>query len=372
MKEKLNEHSYDASVAGLSYNVWTHQNVGIALSVNGYSEKSLLLWRTITDALKNPQLDSTKFEIYRKSQEINWKNSSKNSSLQQSGERFTSLIMDKFCPAFQLGLAMESITFDELVAFSKELFELRNIQGYVGGNASVMDATEALGILTDSIPGIACSSDQVMKAAMKPTSIGPSMDSFDVSVGGNAIYWNTYIGKRSEENRAGCEMFTKLLKEPFYSELRTVQQTGYVVHSGSVQTADKHMFINAAVQSNTYDARDLLSRIELFMQTFVRDINENPQLAERLESVKASTIARLKEPFDKLASKHQYYNHLVYEENCDFKMLERRVQNLKNFNIERLQEFANEKITNGWNSRLSVLANGNSTENKLMTYKKII
>lgn len=57
-------------------------------------------------------------------------------------------------------------------------------------------------------------------------------------------------------------------------------QTGYIVHSGGSQI-DKHLFLNTSIQSNTFDSRDLLARIELFMQTFLRDINEMPEMKER-------------------------------------------------------------------------------------------
>jgi insulysin len=79
--ERLNEYSYDASVAGLQYGCKTKHNTGISISVHGYNEKSLLLWGKLLETLKNPKLDKTLFEIFKSALKRTLQSASKNSVL---------------------------------------------------------------------------------------------------------------------------------------------------------------------------------------------------------------------------------------------------------------------------------------------------
>jgi insulysin len=108
--ERLNEYSYDASVAGLQYGCQTKENTGILISVNGYNEKSLILWGKALETLKNPKLDISLFEIFKSGLKRTLRSASKNSvlililsqPLQQCNERLSSLLLTPFSTALQL------------------------------------------------------------------------------------------------------------------------------------------------------------------------------------------------------------------------------------------------------------------------------
>jgi secreted Zn-dependent insulinase-like peptidase len=131
---------------------------------------------------------------------------------------------------------------------------------------------------------------------------------------------------------------------------------------------DKNLFLTAAIQSNTFDARDLLSRIELFSQNFLRDINESKDIQTRFESIRRSIIDRLKEPHDSLYSKMQFYNNLTFNEDCDYNMIERRIENLTGYSYDDLKSFAEVSLAQSHDKKSAVLCSGNSVENKKLSY----
>jgi insulysin len=265
------------------------------------------------------------------------------------------------------------------VNFSTDIFKKRVIEGFVGGNVSSQESLDALNMLQDILPGYACDPKLVEQSKLKPLSgIGrPSMHNFNADVAGNfwfmvgnAVVWNLLIGPKDDALMCGTLILSKLLKEPFYTELRTNQQTGYMVSSG-YQIMDNNLFLSAAIQSNTFDARDLLARIELFSQNFLRVINESEDVQPRFESIRTSLIDRLKEPHDSLYSKMQFYNNLAFNEDCDYHMIERRIENLSGYLYDDVKSFADILLVQSHHKKSAVLCSGNSGENKRLSYVEI-
>jgi len=141
--------------------------------------------------------------------------------------------------------------------------------------------------------------------------------------------------------------------------------------SSSVFRKDKRLFVNTAIQSNTVCPRDLLSRTELFMESFLRDIREDSEMPGRFESIKAALLARLIEPFDSLGSKLNHLNYLAYEEEANWDFIQQKMLILKEYRFEELQRFAGSKLGRLNRKRVAVLGYGDSAENKEFIYAKL-
>lgn len=358
----------------------SYSDSGIALSLDGYNQGTLKLLTAILDVLKTPLLEQNLFDVIKTSLLNNLLNAAKNDPVRQAVERFSCLVHDRTCSSAELAEAMRTTDIEQLKEFSLGLFKRRIIDGFVGGNVTRDSAIEAWHLLSEALPGLPCPTSHVEAAKLQFPISGtgqPQLDILNPNVAGNAMFWNVLVGKRNFENRVGCELLSKLMKEPFYSELRTKQQTGYIVSSGMSQV-DKHMFLNAAIQSNSYDARDLLARTELFMQTFQRNIMESVSMEARfgthfliLDSIKQATIDRLRQPFDRLSTKQEFYNRLIYDEDCNFNLIDERIQSMSDFQFSDMQKFSEEVLLNSYSKRLAVLANGNDEGNKLMSYTNL-
>ncbi len=88
------------------------------------------------------------------------------------------------------------------------------------------------------------------------------------------------------------------MEEPFFSELRTKQQTGYAVTNWS-QEIERHLYSFFAVQSSSHDTRDLLARFELFLESNLQHLSENVIPESRFESIRQALIHKLEHPAEK-------------------------------------------------------------------------
>ncbi|KAJ3280388.1 hypothetical protein HK104_000705 [Borealophlyctis nickersoniae] len=368
VSERLNELSYDASAAGLHYDVWTHQGTGIGISVDGYSQKAQVLLKSVLDRLKDPKPTEAEFNIFRESLSRGYKNVAKDPPLRQANERLSAILYQEFCPTAELAVAVDTIQYHDLVEFAAHVFDRRYIEAFVGGNVSEEDAHGAWEMVQGELAGAPCPREAVEKSGIiSLPGHRPVCHKMEVQVKGNAVVWVASLGKKDFKLRSGQDILAKLMKEPFYSELRTKQQTGYIVSSGGFQLC-KELFLQAGVQSNTHDARDLLARIELFLENFLRDLNESPDIQTRFESVKASILARLAQPHDTLSSKLRFLNYLAYEEDGAFDTIARRIEALEQYSLGDLREFAVNAVGRQNKRRMGVIACGSSEENKEFAY----
>ncbi|KAJ3152968.1 hypothetical protein HDU86_005423 [Geranomyces michiganensis] len=363
--ERLQEISYDAASAGLHFDVGSIAgDTGIAVGVDGYSENAALLLRSVLEFLREPRVTEHEFDVYLDSQKRAYQNASKDSPLRQAMDKLSNVIHEKYCPPAMLAEAAEHITASDLRAFCASLFETRYIEAFVGGNVTGDEAHAAWRLSHDSLPGTACSQESVTRSAAVPFSeTGPHYIATDVPVKGNALVWALGLGTRNHNLRTGQELLSKLIKEPLYTELRTKAQTGYIVSSGGMQV-EKQLFLQAVVQSNTHDPQDLLARIELFHESFLRELIEaGPEIQARFDAVKAAKLARLAQPYDTLAAKLRWFRYLGFEEDADFGFLDARIAAMQAYSLDDLKEFAVTALGRGNKRRMAVLASGNSKEN---------
>ena len=85
------------------------------------------------------------------------------------------------------------------------------------------------------------------------------------------------------------------IKQPFFADLRTKQQTGYMVFS-QPEELEQHLFNTFAVQSNTHEGRDLLARFEQFIESFLQEMTLSEVTAERYDNIKQALLTTLRQP----------------------------------------------------------------------------
>ncbi len=72
---------------------------------------------------------------------------------------------------------------------------------------------------------------------------------------------------KSEKDHVLIELLSSVLEEPFYEDLRTTQQLGYIVSSG-VKGFEDTRNLNLVVQSSVAPAEKLTGAILLFLEQF--------------------------------------------------------------------------------------------------------
>ncbi|KAJ3092344.1 hypothetical protein HK102_008314 [Quaeritorhiza haematococci] len=376
VEERLNELSYDAGYAGLHYNVWISNDFFIMKAKHPQSRynkkpphfKAHKLLEVVLEKMKNPGFNKAEFDIFKDSLSRGYKNHARDPPINQAWERLSSFIYEEYATSQELANTIDTITLDSLVAFSADVFTSRYIEGFVGGNACPeSDARRSWDLVREILPGTPCERCNVERPHVMSFDgfERPMLSDVELDVQGNALVWIAEVGRREDyQARIGHEMLVKMMREPFYSE------TGYIVSSGGFQ-ADKRLFLQANVQSNTHDPRDLLARLELFAETFLRDLKDSPEVLERFETIKSSTLIKLRQFYNTLMAKLRHLQYLAYEEEREWRTLARRIEVLENFTVEDLREFGQKVLGRENVRRVAVLGRGNAEENRQFTYSTV-
>lgn len=157
------------------------------------------------------------------------------------------------------------------------------------------------------------------------------------------------------------------MKEAFFTSLRSEQKTAYIASSQDAEI-ERRLFQFFSVQSNSHDVNDLLSRFEIFIETYLSNISTNiPQ--DRFENVKNNLIETLKNPYKNLDEMAKTLNNLAFEYNADFAWFEKRIQALKDLSYEDFLSFSKTYLSKENTKRLAVLFEGQIDNN--FKYKKL-
>lgn len=82
----------------------------------------------------------------------------------------------------------------------------------------------------------------------------------------------------SNKNNIARQLISSLLQNEFFSELRTRQQTGYKIHNWT-RLVNNTICYGFSVQSSTYHPKELLERVDFFLDDFAKTIRERLSLS---------------------------------------------------------------------------------------------
>ena len=167
--------------------------------------------------------------------------------------------------------ALEKVTFTDLMAFSQDFYRAINVEMLVYGNFSQKEG-KALArrvekhLLTDNNRAdrfdepyhLLDDTDRVLNMDIKHD------DSVFIS------YYQR--PETSNIGRARYALLGRLLANPFYNDLRTEQQLGYIVMAGG-RPVEKHPGIIFLVQSPRLDPQGIEERVNEFLKTQVKRFN---------------------------------------------------------------------------------------------------
>jgi insulysin len=122
---------------------------------------------------------------------------------------------------------MPAVTLEEVKGFGRSLFASRYIEAFAGGNLTEAEARAAYHLVEQELPGVRCSLAEVERSRiLVMQNAQPLLHVAEAKVKGNSLVWVADLGSRSFDSQAAHDVLVRLVKEPFYSELRTKQQVG--------------------------------------------------------------------------------------------------------------------------------------------------
>lgn len=371
LKEQLNPTTYLSTLADLKFSVSQEEN-GIQITLSGYRDKSEILLKKILKGVETLSINTSQFQSIKDRLLRKYQNAQKESSFEVAVEQFRSILYKNFSTSQEKEKALKKISLKAFNEFQERLFQSTFIEGVVFGNLTKDQGEKLAKVMSDSFANSPYPKEKHLKKEILvlPNSKGPFYVETEGNSQGNAILLGIEEPNFSFETRAAQQILMQAIKQPFFDTLRTKQQTGYLVFSQGEEVGRK-LFNLFGVQSNSHNNRDLLSRIELFIESFLQELplSEVPQ--EQYEKLHRGAIYTLKERPKNIQAMGQRLKTLVFDYDANFDWYDERLKALENLTYPQFLKISETLLGKRNKRRFALLIDGKTTQKEILKYEPV-
>ncbi len=263
-KEKSNEFSYPALMAGIGYEFYKH-STGIGIRVTGFNAKQHLLLEQLIKVLFDEKIEEKEFMLVKQNLEKALKNADKQPLYHQMiAKTREALSSDVFSPQDLLG-ALKDLNIADLEKFRQEFLTNLYIQTLVSGNVTKDEALQTYKLVNTYFE------PKLTYNEVKRTQIAKIEKNLTAQpkITHNDNAWINYFqaDNQSLDELAKWNLYSHIVNPLFYSELRTNQQLGYIVFASNFRLYDIGGFV-ALVQSPSHSTAQIQKSSDEFLKQF--------------------------------------------------------------------------------------------------------
>ncbi|MCP4598443.1 insulinase family protein, partial [Neptuniibacter sp.] len=331
VQEQLNETLYDAYLAGMGTNIYSHMK-GYSVRLSGYNDKLHVLLQQVVDALKAPEFDKKRFAILKQRFTEKLKNGFNDKPYNQTTGRMYELLMSQADKRSQLD-AIENITLDDLQQFSIQLLKAPAIKALAHGNLTEEYTRNMGDLVSKALLTDKTTATPAITVTQLPLDT-PLTETLDIEHNDAAISVLLQGENNSAKARAELSVLSEILASPFYNQMRTEKQLGYIVFATPLQM-NKTPGLGFIIQSPNTDAVTLEQNINQFLQEWQSNLDEFD--VDSLNRFKASVLSRITKKDNKLSSRtKRYWRELDWGE-LSFDTREQLAEAVQKVSIQDLQ-----------------------------------
>ncbi len=326
VNESLNEISYPAKQAGLNYS-FREGYEGFFVTVSGYSESAIALYEMLLDHMVDFSITEDQFNAIKDKTIRGYENFSLSDAHQQTRERGYN-IYDNVKYSWEESLPIaKSATLQSVKKYAKSIYNKTFIEAFVYGDFTKAVSKEALDAFKreTNTAGINRSEAFDIKYLTQPNP--ESLQYVDRLKVNNSCFYREYsLGEDTPKNQAMSLVISAAIQQPFYTEMRTNQQLGYIVWSYPRLRENTH-YLAFVIQSGEYSASDLSERASKIIYEFPNIISSLD--SETFEQLKSSAIEKLEKRPMSIAERSGKFKNLVFEFDADFQRDKKTIEALR-------------------------------------------
>ena len=335
VNESLNEPAYPAKQAGLNYTLREGYE-GLYMTISGYTESAMILYDIIMSHLVNYQISDDEFNALKDKILRDYQNFPLSDAWQitrkKNADIYNNINYD-WEESFEMA---KDITSESVGKYAESIFKRIYVEGLIYGNFSKREARQAIRIFkekTSARPVHRKGSFELKYLSQeRPESI-QYIGKLDVD---NSCFWREYhFGMDSPKTRADVMIISQALKQPFFTEMRTNQQLGYIVWSSNLNRDENH-YLYFAIQSGEYSADVLNHHADKFIKTC--PILLNSMSDDMFEQLRESSIENLEQKPKSISERSTKLTNLIFEHNAEFARDEKTISAIKNVEKNKLVE----------------------------------
>ena len=327
----VNAWAYPAQLAGLDYSIYPHLR-GITVRVGGYSDKLHTLMARILSQVADPTLTEQRFRIARQNMIDGLLNKAKERPVQQTSERIQSLLIEGAWSTEEKLKAAREITLDELRSFAEAFLAQVDPVMLAHGNMTQASALN----LTNRIHAMVLDDSElatVERSHVRALPGGETVLPLDVDHPDTGYTLYVQGDNTGFEERAVFRLLGQIISSPFYEELRTNRQLGYIVYATSFEMLETPA-LGFVVQSPEASGDQIDQAVREFSKAF-KDTLSN--LSEQdLAREKQAVISQLMEQDRQLGEISERYWREIDRGATDFKSREKLAKAIQRVSREAL------------------------------------
>ncbi|MFY9180042.1 MAG: insulinase family protein [Venatoribacter sp.] len=225
INDALNTYSYPASLAGLSYHLKANSQ-GLEITLSGYQHKLSALLERIVQQIKTTDIAEAKFDQYRESLQLMLENQLKNKPYERALGELQQWLYDPSFSEVELLEALKQISRQDLTdyaqAFSQHLALTMFVQGTLG-------QAQAKALHDTVLTHLAVQAPLSQEASIVQVPIGEHQLNLNLNHDDSAFLLYVQGQDNSDYSRARFALLGQILSSPYYQQLRTEEQLGYIV-----------------------------------------------------------------------------------------------------------------------------------------------
>lgn len=299
-REEQREWLYPISEARADFGVSSRKGDEMDIDIAGYSQRLMAIF---SDGLKNPTTGIRLNELKVSEKIFNDIKDRYKRDLLNIEElvAYSRLSLEASSTADSKGLdwheyaaVVDSVKLSDVQKFISEFFASIHVKGYAYGNVekkALIDCIDKLYEVTQAKQLGAATAEQKESQFR----VVPKGKQYSVVVSGknnNHAHQAYYrLSDWTIENHARGLILDQMMSQPYFSELRTKQQLGYIARAG-VANHSGYIALTSMIQSSQTGSKELQEKSDAFLTTFLKD-KASATTEEELKPFKESIINEL-------------------------------------------------------------------------------
>ncbi|MCB1110210.1 MAG: insulinase family protein, partial [Chlamydiia bacterium] len=370
LDEKMASTLSYAEAASLGFDT-TIQDLKLVVTVGGYSEKAPLLLKEGLQQAKKCHMTKEEFDLYTTDLKSLYANQGKAMPIQQAHEIMQNLLFSNAPKHSEKLIALETIRYEDYLSFANHLFQEAYIEALMIGNLTEKDALSTWEMILETLAYAPYPRKNHERKQMLTLSSfqGPYKIPMQTDSLGNAAILMIQEGGVTFPKKASHVVLGTGLQEDFFDTLRTKQQTGYVAKVAT-QEEEQQLYNLFMVQSSTHQPDELISRFELFLETYIKDF-ETAIPEGRFEVLRSNVITLLETPPTNLGQMASQLNYLAFTHKGDFDRREKLATALRNLTYEDFKADTLSFLSRKNPRRIAIMLEGKQPDGKNFRYEGI-
>ena len=264
VKEALNETAYTAREAGLNFSL-TAGLEGVQISVDGYDESTTRLLEAIAANLVDFKISPERFAAIKDRLIRELANFPRSDAYLILTETRRGTVREFYYrPDEQVPVA-QGVTLAAVQDFAHRLYAHGKLEALVHGNVTAAAAVADARRFGAALKIAPVADADLLRRRLLVETPGEAVRTNEKLVVNNSAFRREYVlGGNTPELRAATLALANFMGEPFYAELRTHQQLGYIVFGGAGDE-ERTNFAYFIIQSGEHPADEVEARADEYI-----------------------------------------------------------------------------------------------------------